>query len=163
MYWFFPYLKLLFWPSLLTGELWQTSNVMRGAEGTNAGSRHKKGIWHRSQERRKNSNFKCKHMWNNMYHGDTDTQQICVCVCVYVHVYILNEPKYGGKNWNVSDTVQLSGSWRTSLGQNVILDFIVQHCCLWVITGLTEMIVGPWLRLSLRFAVSECWPLSPIT
>lgn len=53
-----------------------------------------------------------------------------VCVCVYVHVYILNEPKYGGKNWNVSDTVQLSGSWRTSLGQNVILDFIVQHCCL---------------------------------
>lgn len=62
--------------------------------------------------------------------GDTDTQQICVCVCVYVHVYILNEPKYGGKNWNVSDTVQLSGSWRTSFGQNVILDFIVQHCCL---------------------------------
>lgn len=71
----------------------------------------------------------------------------------YVHSCILNEEDYIKKNSEDKLSVikhRILDPGKLLSDQNVILDFIVLHSCIWLITGLVEINACLWLCLSLR-------------
>lgn len=82
-------------------------------------------------------------------------------MCAYVHTSISNEQNYIRKNSEDKMPVikcRILDQNEYLSGQNAILVFIVLCCCVWVITDLIEMNMGPWLCLSLRS--TDIWALA---